>query len=86
LSKEHQIIMKKYILLFLAIITSHSILAQEQFTRKDSLQGGLRKERTSFDVLRYDLTIKVDVDNKFISGSNTIEFEVVQPTQKIQID
>jgi aminopeptidase N len=78
--------MKKYILLFLAIITSHSILAQEQFTRKDSLQGGLRKERTCFDVLRYDLTIKVDVDNKFISGSNTIEFEVVQPTQKIQID
>lgn len=78
--------MKKYILLFLAVIASHSILAQEQFTRKDSLQGGLRKERTSFDVLRYDLTIKVDVDNKFISGSNTIEFEVVQPTQKIQID
>ncbi|MEN9928480.1 MAG: hypothetical protein RLZZ231_401, partial [Bacteroidota bacterium] len=76
----------KYILLFLAVIASHSILAQEQFTRKDSLQGGLRKERTSFDVLRYDLTIKVDVDNKFISGSNTIEFEVVQPTQKIQID
>jgi aminopeptidase N len=76
--------MKKILLILL--ISFHSINAQQNFTRKDSLQGGLPKERTCFDVLRYDLNIKVDVVNRYIAGFNKIEFEVVEPTQKIQID
>jgi aminopeptidase N len=76
--------MKKILLLLL--IGFQSINAQENFTRKDSLQGGLHKERTCFDVLRYNLNITINIDNKFISGFNKIEFEVVEPSQKIQID
>lgn len=78
--------MKKYHTLLILLIGFQTINAQETFTRKDSLQGGLHKERTCFDVLRYDLNIKIDIDNKHISGFNSIDFEVVAPTQKIQID
>lgn len=80
-----KIIMKKtlfFSLLFLGIQIS---FAQET-TRRDSLQGGLRFERTCFDVLRYDLDLKVDPTKKEIIGFNDITFKVVQPTKKIQLD
>lgn len=60
--------------------------AQAQFTRKDSLFGGLRVERTSFDVLRYDLNITINPEKKEISGYNDITFKAVNPTKKIQLD
>lgn len=60
--------------------------AQAQFTRKDSLFGGLRIERTSFDVLRYDLNITINPEKKEISGHNDITFKAVNPTKKIQLD
>jgi aminopeptidase N len=60
--------------------------AQAQFTRKDSLFGGLRVERTSFDVLRYDLNITINPENKEIIGYNDITFKAVNPTKKIQLD
>jgi aminopeptidase N len=74
---------KLYHLLFLTFVTGFS---QKSFTRKDSLQGGLRAERTSFDVKKYYLDITVDPEKRFISGSNTISFKTTQNTSKIQID
>ncbi len=78
--------MKKSITLL--ILFSISIaFSQENFSRKDSLQGGLRSERTDFDILRYDLNIKIDIDKKFIVGYNDIFFKVkAKKTNKIQID
>lgn len=61
-------------------------VAKETFTRRDTLQGGLRPERTSFDVQRYDLNIKINPTNKSIVGYNDITFKVVENTNKIQID
>lgn len=57
-----------------------------QFTRRDSLQGGLRFERTSYDVKRYDLNIIINPEEKSIKGFNDITFDVISATQKIQID
>jgi aminopeptidase N len=57
-----------------------------QTTRKDSLQGGLRQERTCFNVLRYDLNIKINPEEKSIVGFNKIAFKIVDNTKKIQID
>jgi aminopeptidase N len=71
-------------LLGLQQVTAQSKI--EQFTRKDSLQGGLRHERTSFDVRRYDLNIKINPDERTIVGYNDITFKVAEPTNKIQID
>jgi aminopeptidase N len=58
----------------------------QNFTRKDSLHGGLRLERTCFDVVHYGLHIKIDPDQKMIVGYNEITFKVVEPTSKIQVD
>lgn len=76
----------KKILLASIIIFGFQNSSAQNFTRKDSLQGGLRMERTSFDVLRYDLNIKVNIDEKSISGYNDISFKVVSDTKKIQLD
>lgn len=74
---------KFIIALFCTVI--HQITAQ-QFTRKDSLQGGFSKERMCYDVLHYKLDIKVDPSEKYISGSNSITFKVVEKTSSIQVD
>lgn len=48
--------------------------------------GGLRPERTGFDVLRYDLNIKINTEEKAISGYNDISFKVVGKIPKMQLD
>ena len=78
--------MKKILALSILSLGIQFISAQEAFTRKDSLQGGLRSERTCFDVLRYDLNIKVNPDEKTVVGYNNITFKVVNTTSKIQLD
>ena len=78
--------MKKILLIYCTIIGLHTISAQEISTRKDTLQGGLRPERTCFDVLQYDLNIKINPDDKSIVGYNGITFKVVNNTSKIQLD
>jgi aminopeptidase N len=77
--------MKKSILLIATLLGAYAASAQT-YTRRDSLQGGLRPERTSFDVQRYDLNITVDPDKKFISGYNDITFNVIEKTKRIQLD
>ena len=78
--------MKKILLLSFAFISFQNLTAQETTTRKDTLQGGLRIERTCFDVLHYDLNIKVNIDEKSVSGFNDISFKVMANTSKIQLD
>ena len=77
--------MKKLIFLFW-IGSLQIVAAQGNFTRKDSLHGGLSFERTCYNVLRYDLNITVSPEEKSIVGFNDITFQVVENTNKIQID
>lgn len=76
----------KNTLLLIASLFAFAFASAQEFSRRDSLHGGLRPERTSFDVLRYDLNITVNPDKRFISGYNDITFKVVSNTQKIQLD
>ncbi|RAR70141.1 M1 family metallopeptidase [Flavobacterium aciduliphilum] len=78
--------MKQLLLFCVTFVSIQSLSAQETFTRKDSLQGSLRHERTCYDVLRYDLNLKINIDDKSIEGYNDITFKVVEHTQKIQVD
>jgi aminopeptidase N len=78
--------MKKLFLFLILILGFQQLSAQETFTRKDSLHGGLRPERTCFDVLRYDLNIKINPSQKSILGYNEISFKVISTTSKIQLD
>ena len=70
----------------LLLITVQTLLAQQTYTRKDSLQGGLRLERTCYDVLRYDLNIKINIDDKSLAGYNDITFEMESKSDVIQLD
>ncbi len=47
------------------------------FTHADTLRGSLNPNRTWWDVLRYDLTVKPDYDSKTIEGKTIIEFKTV---------
>lgn len=77
--------MKKLFCYSFLLLGFQTFFAQN-FSRKDSLQGGLRLERTSYNVLRYDLNIKIDPKEKSIVGYNDITFKVVENTSKIQVD
>ena len=77
--------MKKLLLLSLISFGFQTIYSQIT-TRRDTLQGGLRFERTCFDVLRYNLDIQVAPKSKKIIGNNEIIFKVVEKTSKIQFD
>jgi aminopeptidase N len=54
--------------------------------QKDILQGGLSAERSCFDVLFYDLTVKILPETKSIEGKNKILFTTLSNTKTIQID
>ena len=73
-------------LVTLLIISFHFLTAQEKTTRKDTLQGGLRPERTCFNVLHYDLNIKINPEEKYIVGYNDITFGMEGKSDEIQLD
>ena len=70
------------ILFFILILNMQLLHAQAK--RKDI--GKLVFERSCFDVLHYDIEVKIKPKEKFISGSNNIEFKMLENTSKIQLD
>ncbi|WP_347070113.1 M1 family metallopeptidase [Flavobacterium sp. WV_118_3] len=83
--------MKNFILASLVLFgfqqaSAQLITEKDVFTRRDSLHGGLRAERTSYDVQRYDLNITINPEARSIIGYNDITFKVVTHTNMIQVD
>jgi len=76
----------KYLFLIVVTIFFTTQTSAQTFTRKDSLHGGLRFERTCFDVSLYHLGIEVNIEDKSIKGVSRIFFQTVEKTNKIQID
>lgn len=76
--------MKK--LLILTLLFSLFQTNAQNYTRRDSLQGGMRFERSCYDVQRYDLNIKINPEERNIVGYNEVTFDVLQDTKKIQLD
>jgi aminopeptidase N len=69
----------------LFLLINFSCFSQE-FSHADSLRGGLPFERTSFDVVHYDIATKIHPDTKSIEGNTKIRFKIIKPTNKIQLD
>jgi aminopeptidase N len=72
-------------------IVSFSLQAQlthklKEYTHQDTLRGSLNPQRTWWDVLRYDIAVKPDYNNKTIEGCSIISFKVVAPGKLMQID
>ena len=56
------------------------------FSRQDTLQGSYGPYRANNDLQHYDLQLKIDVENKKLTGKNTITFTMLKPGKIIQID
>jgi aminopeptidase N len=77
----------------LFVLTVLSVSAQAQlmekkmvFTKADSLRGMLTPLRTCYDINYYHLGVKVDIEQKSISGSNEFQFTATQDFNKLQFD
>ncbi|WP_286912401.1 M1 family metallopeptidase [Flavobacterium sp. UBA4197] len=80
------IILSAMVVLGMQQVSAQLITEKETFTRRDSLHGGLRPERTDYDVQRYDLNITINPGERSITGYNDITFKLIYNTNKIQVD
>ncbi|HWI92870.1 MAG TPA: M1 family metallopeptidase [Flavisolibacter sp.] len=73
--------------LFLSAI-AHAQRETKTFNHADTLRGSITAERAWWDVLRYDITIKPDIERKTTEGKNMITYKVVSDQQPgaMQID
>ena len=79
--------MKKIGLLLLSLLCLQFAFGQlRQFTEQDTLRGSITPEREWWDLTYYHLQVSVDPDEKFISGSNTVQYRVLEPRKRMQID
>ena len=62
------------------------ISEKSNFTHQDTLRGSITPERAWWDLTYYHLDIKVNPDEKFISGKNTIQYKVLENNSVMQID
>src|ERR1700750_2951586 len=61
---------------------------QKVFTHADTLRGSITPERAWWNVLRYDITVKPDYNNKTITGENKITYSATSDNagRMMQID
>ncbi len=76
--------MKNLFLIFSFLICTG--LFGQKFTEQDSLRGSITPERAWWNLNYYHLDIKVNPDEKYISGSNTIRYQVLNAEQVLQVD
>ncbi|NME68004.1 M1 family metallopeptidase [Flammeovirga aprica] len=77
------------LVLFLAFHSSNAQLLHhnhQHFTEQDTLRGSITPEREWWDLKYYHLDIEVMPNEKFIKGSNIIEYTVLKEYQVIQVD
>lgn len=81
-------IKKHFTLAFLCFTFISFAQKTKTYTLADTLRGSLTPERQWWDVLRYDIAVKPDYNNKLISGSNSITYKTVKKNSntKMQID
>lgn len=59
---------------------------KNEFSQQDTLRGSITPEREWWDLTYYHLDIAVHIEDSSISGSNTIQYKVLEPHQMMQID
>lgn len=76
------------ITLLLFIITADAQLLgkKETSSRADSLRGTISPLRSCYDINYYHLDVKIDIDKKYISGSNTFNFTAAEDFSRLQFD
>ncbi len=59
---------------------------KKEYTRADTLRGMLTPLRTCYDINYYHLDVKINMDDKSVSGSNEFKFTATQDFNKLQFD
>jgi len=77
--------MRQYIWMAALLMGFGTSLAQN-FTRQDTLRGSITPEREWWDLNYYHLDVKVDPDQKYLSGKNTVRYKVLKSAKVLQID
>jgi aminopeptidase N len=73
--------------LFIFIAAEAQPLKQSKgFTHADTLRGTYGPSRDWWDVLKYDLYVKFNIEDSTISGYNVIQFKVLKKGDLMQID
>ena len=78
--------LKLSLLIFFLIISMNSYSQQYNFTKQDTLRGSITPERAWWDLVYYHLDISVKPDEKFIEGSNTSTYNVLNSSDRLQVD
>ncbi|WP_421829920.1 M1 family metallopeptidase [Larkinella sp.] len=74
-------------LLLAALLLSFAVSAQKfAFTHDDTLRGSITPERSWWDLAYYHLQVKINPADSAISGSTTIHYRVLTPSQTLQVD
>jgi aminopeptidase N len=85
--KVHYKLMLLLAITFLPAITQAQLLeTKEKYTHADTLRGALSPLRSCYDINYYHLDVKVNIDQKAISGSNQFKFTATQDFTKLQFD
>ncbi len=76
------------LLILTLLATPEWAVAQQPpvFTRADTLRGSITPERAWWDLAYYHLQIQVTPRDSTVSGSTTIGYRVLQPSQTLQVD
>jgi len=59
---------------------------KQTFTHQDTLRGSITPQRAWWDVVYYDLHVRIHPQDSTISGYNTIHYRVTKPAREMQID
>jgi aminopeptidase N len=78
--------MKNYCLLILFACVTGPLMAQQQYTRQDTLRGSITSERAWWDLLNYELSVSVNPTEQSIKGSNVVRYKVLEGNNVMQID
>lgn len=69
-----------------ALFSQGLLTDKNNFTEQDTLRGTITPERVWWDLNYYHLDVEVKPEEKFISGSNTIRYKVLEKNQVLQVD
>ncbi|HXH98717.1 MAG TPA: M1 family metallopeptidase [Sphingobacteriaceae bacterium] len=74
------------ILLSVKAADAQLLSGKDHHTKADTLRGMLTSLRTCYNIDYYHLDVKVNIDKKFISGSNLFRFTATQDFKRLQFD
>ena len=62
------------------------VAQQDTFSRQETLRGSITPERDWWDLQHYTLLVEVFPETKSLEGAVVIDFEVIKPSRRMQID